>query len=152
MTDTPATSSRREKPTIRQRASERLCPNCGGPVVRRSARGPSPTFCDAKGPGVCKKEHAYRHMVEGRAVIAFIKAWRIDRGVGEIAQKSFEQVCRIADQFNAQDREADRPRADLYAAKLLADGTQFFDRQHLANKRHLQARHAAADEAEATDA
>jgi hypothetical protein len=128
LTATPATKT--QKPTIRQRAGERVCPNCGGPVVRTSARGPMPTFCDAKGKGVCKKEHANRHIVEGRAVIAFLKAWRIDRAQGEIAQRSFEQICRITDQFNAQDRDAGRPRADLYAAKVLADGTQFFDRQH----------------------
>ncbi|MEJ7831370.1 MAG: hypothetical protein WKF79_00510 [Nocardioides sp.] len=117
------------KPSIQARARDAACPNCGGEVVRRSTRGPMPTFCSAE----CKKSHANRHIVEGRAVIAFLKAWRIDRAQGEIAQRSFEQICKITDQFNAQDREAARPRADLYAAKLLADGTQFFDRQHQRN-------------------
>lgn len=148
-TETTTAATRPAKPTIRQRAHERVCPNCGGPVERRSTRGPMPTFCDARGKGVCKKEHANRHLVEGRAVIAFLKAWRIDRGQGEIAQKSFEQICRITDQFNAQDLAAGLPRADLYAAKLLADGTQFFDRQHLVQARKTRARIAAREAAEA---
>jgi hypothetical protein len=116
------------KPTIAARAAEAICPNCGGPVVRRSSRGPMPTFCDAKGDGVCKKEHFNRHIVEGRAAIAFLKAWRIDRGSGEIASGSLEQVCKMVDQFNAEDAKRNRPRADLYAAKILATGTFYFDR------------------------
>jgi hypothetical protein len=59
---------------------------------------------------------------------------------GEIAQASFAEVNRILDQFNAQDRAAGRPRADLYAAKLLIDGTQFFDRQHQVNAAKARAR------------
>jgi hypothetical protein len=126
------------KPTISERARERICPECSGPVVRRNAKGPMPTFCDAQGPGVCKKAHANRHIVEGRAVIALLKAWRIDRGSGPIAQAAFAQVCQIVDQFNAQDlahvgpNGERRPRADLYAAKLLADGSLFQDRQRQA--------------------
>lgn len=133
MTTEAATPAKSSRPTVAERAREKVCPNCGGPVVRRSARGPMPTFCDAKGPGACKREHGNRALVEGRALVAFVKAWRIDRAQGEIARGAFEQICRIADQFNAEDRTAGRPRADLYAAKLLADGTQFFDRQHQVN-------------------
>lgn len=126
MTDQAATTkTKKAKPTIAERAREKVCPECGGVVVRRSAKGPFPTFC---GPE-CKRSHANRHTVEGRAVIALLKAWRIDRAQGEIAQKSFAQVCLIVDQFNAADNKTGRPRADLYAAKLLVDGTMFFDRQ-----------------------
>lgn len=113
------------RPSVQERLREKICPNCGGPVVRRSAKGPPPTFCSK----VCKRDHNNRLTVEGRAVIGFLKAWRIDRGSGEIAQKSFAQVCEIVDLFNAWDRELDRPRADLYAATLLADGTRYLDRQ-----------------------
>lgn len=129
MPDLTTTARKSARPTIAERAREKVCPECGGSVARRSARGPFPTFC---GPD-CKKAHSNRHIVEGRAVIALLKAWRIDRAQGEIAQQSFAQVNRILDQFNAQDRELGRPRADLYAAKLLVDGTQFFDRQHQVN-------------------
>lgn len=115
----------KSKPTIQERARDRICPECGGEVVRRSARGPMPTFCSVE----CRREHSNRHIVEGRAVIAHLKAWRIDRGSGEIAKASFNEICTIVDGFNAADREAGRPRADLYAAKLLADGRLYIDRQ-----------------------
>lgn len=130
-TMTTTAKPKKAKPTIAERARERVCPNCGGPVVRRSAKGPAPTFCSPE----CKKAHGNRAIVEGRAVIAFLKAWRIDRAQGEIAQGAFAQVCQIVDQFNAQDlayrgpNGETRPRADLYAAKLLVDGSMFFDRQ-----------------------
>jgi hypothetical protein len=122
-------ASKAPKPTIRELAGKAICPNCGGPVVKRSARGPMPKFCDAKGKGVCKRAFETRAIVEGRALAPLLKAWRIDRGSGEIASGAFAQVCQITDQFNAADNAAGRPRADLYAAKLLADGTMFFDRQ-----------------------
>lgn len=133
------------KPTIAERAAQRICPNCGGEVERRSSRGPVPTFCDARGPGVCKREHANRELVEGRAVIAFAKAWRIDRGSGEIARGAFDQMIRIVDQFNAQDRAAGRPRADLYAATKLVDGTLFIDRQHRVNAEQARRRAEIAE-------
>lgn len=134
---------RQTKPTIAERAREGICPNCGGPVVRLSNRGPVPTFCDARGKGVCKREHFNRHLGEGRAVIALLKAWRVDRGTGEIAKTAFAQMCQIVDQFNADDRDEGRPRADLYGAKLMADGRLYMDRQNQKNA----ARAAASAEA-----
>jgi len=122
-------SRKAARPTIAERARERICPNCGGPAERRNAKGPAPTFCDAKGKGVCKKEHSARKLAEGYAMAAWVKAWRIDRGTGEIAKGSLAQLCEIAGLFNAQDLEAGRPRADLYAAKLLAEQTRYLDRR-----------------------
>lgn len=113
------------KPGIGTRAADMICPNCGGEVVRRSNRGPRPTFCSPK----CKRDFGNRLIVEGRAVIAYLKAWRIDRGQGNIAKASFGEICSIVDSFNAADREAGRPRADLYAAKLLDTGYLYMDRQ-----------------------
>jgi hypothetical protein len=113
------------RPTIAERARDRICPECNGPVERRSPKGPMPVFCCHEH----KKAFGNRQLVEGRAVIGLLKAWRIDRAQGEIAQQSFAQVCQIVDQFNFQDRDAKRPRADLYAAKVLNEGTLFIDRQ-----------------------
>jgi endogenous inhibitor of DNA gyrase (YacG/DUF329 family) len=119
------------RPTIQERLRTRVCPNCGAKPERKSAKGPPPTFCTKE----CKRAHNNRLLVEGRAVIGFLKAWRIDRGSGEIATKSLGQVCEIVDLFNAQDLEARRPRADLYAATLLAEGTRYFDRQRPAKRK-----------------
>lgn len=113
------------KPSIRERVKERICPNCGAPAVRKSTRGPDPVFCSKK----CKVELNNRLTVEGRALIAFVKAWRIDRGSGEIAQESLQQLCEIADYFNAEDLRLGRPRADYQAAAILSTGTKFFDRK-----------------------
>lgn len=113
------------KPSITERAAVRICPSCGKPAERKAQRGPMPTFCGLK----CKRDFGNRELVEGRAVVAFLKAWRIDRGSGEIAQESFKEVCAIIDSFNAADREAGRPRADLYAAKKLVTGFRYMDRE-----------------------
>lgn len=119
-----------KRPSVADRLKERVCPNCGADAVRKSAKGPRPTFCSKE----CKRAHNNRLLVEGRAVIGFLKAWRVDRGTGEIAQKSFAQVCEITDLFNAQDNALGRPRSDYYGACLLADGTKYFDRQRPAKK------------------
>jgi endogenous inhibitor of DNA gyrase (YacG/DUF329 family) len=124
------------KPTVIERLRERVCPNCGAKPERKSAKGPRPTFCTKE----CKRAHNNRLLVEGRAVIGFLKAWRIDRGSGEIAQKSFAQVCEITDLFNARDLEAGRPRADIYAATVLVEGTRYFDRQRPAKGKKEKAK------------
>lgn len=114
-----------DKPTVRDRVRERVCPNCGGTPERSSPKGPPPIFCSKQ----CKRDMNNRLIVEGRAVIGLLKAWRIDRGTGEIATRAFAQAVEVLDLFNAQDKAARRPRADLYAATLLATGTRYFDRQ-----------------------
>jgi len=116
------------KPTIAERcaAEPRTCPNCAAEITRREGqRGPRATFCSAE----CKKEHNNRELAEGRAVIAYLKAWRVDRGAGEIAKEAFAEMSRIADYFNAQDRAAGRPRADYYAALKLEEGLRYADRR-----------------------
>ena len=117
------------KPTIAERARERVCPECGAVPVRKSAKGPPPTFCSPD----CKRARGNRRLVRGSAIIEMAQAWRVDRGSGPIAQQAFAQFCQMLDQFNAEDKDAGRPRADLMAAKILDTGTIFMDRQHQAN-------------------
>lgn len=128
--------TKKSKPTIIDRAKQRICPECGQPTVRRSDRGRFPTFCCPEH----KKSFENRHIAEGLAVIRLLKAWRIDRGTGEIAQQSFAQVCQIVDLFNSEDAQAGRPRADLYAAKLLVDGSIFLDRRRDRKSQHDEER------------
>lgn len=54
------------------------------------------------------------------ALAGLVKAWRVDRGTGEIAKGAFARLCKIADDLNEDDRRNSRPRADYYAATLLA--------------------------------
>lgn len=113
------------KPTISERARARICPECGGAVTRRSAKGPFPTFCSKEH----KRAYGNRLLAQGLPVIGLLKAWRIDRGTGEIAQKAFSQVCTILDEMNAEDARQGRVRPDLYASKLMANSGQYIDRQ-----------------------
>ncbi len=122
------------KPTIAERAREMICPECGGPVARRSPKGPRPTFCC---PEHSRKFNA-RAMKEGAAFVALAKAWRIDRGSGEIAQTALQQMCQIIDGFNSDDHKAGRPRACLYAAKLMIDGRLYMDRRRQTDERSTQ--------------
>jgi hypothetical protein len=119
-----ARPARKAKPAIEVRAREAICPECGTKVERRSPRGPMPTFCG----DVCKRTRSNRRLVRGSAVIELLQAWRIERGSGPIAQRAFAELCSIADLYNAEDRDAGRPRADLMAAKILANGSLFIDR------------------------
>lgn len=129
MTDTPTPKTRKAKPTIRERAAARLCPNCGKPSPpRKSTRGPAPIYCDQ----VCKKAKNNRDLRDGLSLVNMVKAWRVDRGSGEIAQAAFARVCAIADMLNEEDRNATdadgnpapRPRADYVAAIQLANEFQ----------------------------
>lgn len=113
------------RPSIKDRARDPICPNCGAAVERKSKFGPPPTYCN----GNCRLELHRRLAREGAAIAAYAKGWRIDRGSGEIASNSFSELCHLIDRFNAADRRAERPRADLLAAKMLDDPRRYVDRK-----------------------
>jgi hypothetical protein len=138
----------RPKISIRDRAAARVCPNCGKPSpARKSNRGPAPLYCD--NDGACKRAMANRNLTDGAALVPYLKAWRIDRGSGEIASKSFERICRIVDELNEADRNADRPRADYYAATLLHSNHQPVNELRHGRRivEHVRAQKAAANPA-----
>ena len=110
---------------ISDRASDPICPNCGADVVRKSSKGPPPDFCSTK----CRKEFWNRANSEGRALVSFVKAWRISWGKGPIGKAAMSEMSSIADQLNEADRLAGRPPADLHAAKMLDSGTLYMDRK-----------------------
>jgi len=140
MTTPTAPTAKKPQPTVAELARKAICPECGGQVVRKSDRGPMPTYCSAE----CKKARGNRRLVRGAAIIEFAQAWRALRAQGPTAQAAFAQMNSILDQFNAEDHAADRPRADLCAAKILADGTQYFDRQRKSPARERKAAEKAA--------
>jgi hypothetical protein len=120
------TKSKPARLTILEARDLRICPNCGGEAKRKAARGPTPTFCSKQ----CQLDKAKRDMVRGGAIITLAQAWRINRGSGEISKEAFAQLCEAIDTFNAEDAAvAGRPRADLYAGKLIATGTKLCDRR-----------------------
>jgi hypothetical protein len=125
-------AQKKAKPSLIERATAepRRCPNCSTAIVRAPGqRGPAQTFCKPTAERNCAKEYHNREITEGRAVIALLKAWRVDRGAGEIASTCLREVCSIVDSFNAADLKADRMRADYYAAIKLHDGLRYMDRR-----------------------
>lgn len=121
--NTPDAPKKSSKPTIRERVAVRVCPNCGKPSPeRKSNKGPAPLYCrpEENDGRDCKRELANRNTVDAAAILPYLKAWRIDRGTGEIAAASFQLVCKMLDDLNERDRLAQRPRADYHAATLLA--------------------------------
>jgi endogenous inhibitor of DNA gyrase (YacG/DUF329 family) len=116
---------RSARPTIAERAKQMVCPNCGDPVIRKSERGPRPVYCSTE----CRKAKGNRDLARGSVIVTLAQAWRIDRGQGQIAKTAFAEFVAILDAFNAEDRDAGRPRADLAAAKLLDSGYRYIDRK-----------------------
>lgn len=130
------------KPLIRERAADMICPECGQPVERRSKHGPKPVFCRPEH----RKAFSNRMIVDGAGVLPYLLAWRIDRGSGEIAQASLQKVCQILDGLNEAAGKAGRPRADLYAAKLLAAGQPTVIEARYGRRKIAEARARKADE------
>ena len=108
----------------------KTCPECGNALPAREAgkRGAAAIFCCE----AHKTAFQNRQAVQGRAVIALAKAWRASRNRKEdraIGAAALNELCAILDQFNADDREASRPRPTEYAETLLASGSRYMDRK-----------------------
>lgn len=110
-------------PEGRRLAHMAICPNCGGEVKRKAERGPFPTFCSTE----CRKEKGNRDLGRGSAIVAYAQTWRRNRGQ-DLGGNAFAELCQILDRYNAEDREAGRPFADLHVAKLLNTGFLNMDR------------------------
>lgn len=99
----------------RQIVALRVCPFCGGPVERKSARGPMPAYCSTE----CQKAMSNANLADGAAIIRLAKAWREARGQG-IGAACFNQMVSALDTMLSADREAGRPSA-LYAGAVMFD-------------------------------
>lgn len=107
--------------------TQRQCPNCGKPVVRKPGPGGAKTFCAPR----CKVEYQGRAMNEGRAIIAFAKAWRESRNRKEdreVGSAALAELCNVLDSFNAADRAAGRPRTTEYVKTQFQRGYLYRDR------------------------
>lgn len=106
-----------QAPQPAKQATTHVCPECSGPVAQ-SGKGKRRVFCSE----AHKQAHANRRAVRGKAAIALAQAWRIDRGGGETAREAFRQFVALLDEFNLEDREQGRARADVYARTLIEQG------------------------------
>lgn len=119
-------------PAPAQGRKARRCQECGASFIPASYQ-----------QQFCSKPHKVafqnRQAVEGRAVIALVKAWRAGRNVKgsgpeadkrrEVARKALSELCSVADAFMADDRTAGRVDPLDYASGLLANGFRYMDRQ-----------------------
>lgn len=113
----------------------RLCPECSLPIERKSSRGPVPVFCCS----AHKVAFNNRQTVRGRTIVSLAMAWRQQRGKKGVGSSAFEEMNRILDSFNAEDREAGRPPVTEYAANaLLADGRSYTERRDWRKERDQQ--------------
>lgn len=101
----------------------RPCAECGDlfHAVRHMQQ-----FCSPQ----CKRVFHERAVLEGRAIVALVKAWRGSRNRredGPLGSQCLSEICSIVDGFNAADREAGRPAPQLYAKRALAAG-RYVDR------------------------
>ena len=123
------------------------CPWCGGNPERKSAKGPPPLFCSPK----CRTAMEGLKLADGRAIIAFAKAWRISRNNprdSALGAACLTEMSSILDQLNERDRKAGRTSAMTlsYAERLLKAPDKYRDRSdNVRWKRERAARENAAN-------
>jgi endogenous inhibitor of DNA gyrase (YacG/DUF329 family) len=86
------------------------CPECGKPAVRRSPNGPPPLFCSKKH----KRAFFAREAVDGRAIIALAKGWRLSRNNkadSALGAQCLTVMSAIVDLMNERDRKDGRTTA-----------------------------------------
>jgi hypothetical protein len=112
----------------RRKSYTRGCPECGVVAERKSIKGPPPIYCcDAH-----KKAFQNRQAVEGRALIAFAKAWRLSRNNRTDADLGAACLTRLSatiDLMNERDRKEGRTTLMTlgYADGLLRQGISYLD-------------------------
>lgn len=111
---------------------ERLCPECLTPLPERQPgqRGALKRFCCNEH----KTTYQARLAKIGRAMAPAALAWRASRNFKdaerkEVGRNALQELCRILDGQNAEDKAEGRMPAIDYFAIVQADGTLYMDRQ-----------------------
>lgn len=88
---------------------ERTCPECN--TTFEAVHRKKTFCCDAH-------KHAFhnRCAARGKTLIPLAMAWRTKRGSGDTAKLSFRKLCRLLDDFAAEDRQAGRGNMSDYIA------------------------------------
>lgn len=104
----------------------RSCCECGDPfTITDPARQHNKRFCsDAHA-----QAFANRLTTQGKAMAAFVKAWRLKRGSGDLGKAALAEMCQIVDGFNEEDRKAGRPPVTDYVESVLKQGYRYIDRK-----------------------
>lgn len=131
-----------QKPKSNQ--PDKVCPECGRPVYRKTKKGPVPTFCCPEH----KVAFNNRQIVRGRVIISLAMAWRQQRGKKGTGSAAYREMIRIVDKFNAEDREAGRPLVTNYVADLFQDWRSYDERRDWKKERKRRKKSDAVLEAE----
>lgn len=76
-----------------------------------------------------KRAFHTRNQKRGQAMMPLLLAWRGGRGQKEVSKLAYAEMCRLADFWNAEDREAGRQSQAVYAAAKLKNGWTAVDYQ-----------------------
>lgn len=91
------------------------CAECGQEMPPGKRGGRQKVFCSER----CKTANGNRAALRGKALVRLAQAWRVDRGGTDIAKIAFAEMTAMLDQWNAEDREAGRIRADKHVAAMI---------------------------------
>ena len=93
---------------------ERVCPECGTAFGAGHVRQ---IFCSPA------HNTAFHNREKTRfTAISYAMAWRRQRGSGDVAKFAMAEMCRLLDQFNAEDLAAGRPGAVPYIERRMKLG------------------------------
>lgn len=99
-----------------------ICPECGGTFEPQHHRA---QFCSP----AHAKAYNNRQLARGQRLVGLAQAWRLGRHFGPSADpelkaaaaQAFRDLCRIADEFNAEDRAEGRvPALKVYRRRQTA--------------------------------
>lgn len=105
--ETTEPTAANEAPARHKLSYRRKCQECGSVFKAWHADA---TFCSAAHRTAFHNRAAKR----GKVAVPIMLAWRGKRGQGTMAKYAFDQMSKLADQWNAEDRAAGRP--PMYAA------------------------------------
>lgn len=90
----------------------KTCPECGSALPDTKSRGKKRVFCSDG----CKTVHNNRMAARGKALAKVAMGWRQQRGAGDLGKFLFGEMTTMLDQWNSEDYQSGRMRADHYAA------------------------------------
>lgn len=114
MPQTKLDSRGRQQPQYRH-----ICPECNAPFTGSIVA----TFCTPKH----KQAFHGRSMKRGQVMMPLVIAWRSGRGQKEVSRWAYGEMCRLADLWASEDREAGRAPQAAYVAGKKAAGWSAVD-------------------------
>jgi len=113
--EAPAAIGHNKPPKKARRRFKRTCCECGVEFLANDVQG---RFCDKKHKDAWKN----RSLKRGAIMVPLVLAWRAGRGSKEEAKWAYKELCKLADQWNAEDRAAGRTPMAKYLLPKMRSG------------------------------